>query len=395
MNDPGPDITADSINHTEPLFGGSCIVGFDGKRAVHNTTGLGGYSRYTIEALDLECPNVQKRVYAAGGPGLMDGKAVSPNTIIIGPESRKPASLWRVSGMGRQAAKDGCQVFHGLSNELPSDSWALPSVVTVHDVIWRRYPSDYKFIDRRIYDIKNGMSMRCADRIIAISECTARDIQEDFNVSADKIDIIYQGVDSRYRLSTDGEVASLRSKYKLPERYIAAVGTVQGRKNQLLAVKALRDLPKDVGIIIVGRRTDYARTIDEYARQYGLTNRITWLSGISFDELRAVYTGAFAASYPSRYEGFGLPVVEAIACGTPVIAATGSCLEEAGGPGAFYVNPDDDEQFAHYAKTLLDDSALREKMTATGAEYIKRFNTTQFAVKTMWSYARAIRNYEN
>ena len=372
-------------------------VGFDGKRAVRNGTGLGNYSRYAIDTLSRHYPALQLNVYASGGPGRLLLTPANANMHIVAPAGligRRLPGLWRLDGMARQAADDGAAVFHGLSNELPADSGALPSVVTVHDVIWRRYPRDYKFIDRKLYDAKYGSSMRRADRVIAISECTARDIQSDFGIPAEKIDIIHQGIDPQFGSVDVATVSAVRAKYHLPGRYIAAVGTVQGRKNQLLAVKALRALPLDLHLVIVGRRTDYATQIDDYARRHGLTDRIVWLQGVPFSDLAAIYAGAEVTSYPSRYEGFGLPIAESIACGTPVVAATGSCLEEAGGPGALYVDPDDDEAFAHNVRLITDDSALRARMIAAGQEYAKRFNTATFATETMRSYLRAIESYK-
>ena len=374
-------------------------VGFDGKRLVRNATGLGNYSRYVVDTLSRACPELQCRVYAAGSDaGLMAPMLERASSITLhGPATglgRRMPSLWRTRMLGRQAAADGVDVFHGLSNEIPVDvAGKVPSVVTVHDVIWRRYPADYKAIDRKLYDWKYGSSARRADRVIAISECTARDLVADFAIDPARIDVIYQGVDPQFRPAEAAAVSAVRKAYGLPERYIIGVGTVQGRKNQLLAAQALRALPADVKLVLVGRRTDYAKEIDSYAASHGLGDRIVWLQGVPFSHLPALYTGAAVAAYPSRYEGFGLPVVEALSCGTPVIAATGSCLEEAGGPGAVYVNPDDADQFAHAAAKLLDDAGLRRQLAQAGAAHIQKFNTGQFAEKTLRAYQSAIQHF--
>lgn len=373
------------------------VIGFDGKRALRNMTGLGNYSRYAITAIAANFPRTDNIVYAAGKPceRYMQSVGQCDNVRIVGPDTtfdRMLPSLWRTTYMARQAADADVDVFHGLSNELPLtiNKIGVPSVLTVHDVIWRRVPQDYKSLDRSIYDYKYGRSARIADRVIAISECTKRDLVNDFGIDPDKIDVIYQGYDPCFAPATSDAVAAVRARYGLPERYIVAVGTVQSRKNQLAAVRALRGLPADISLAIVGRRTDYARQIDGFVASNGLGNRVIWLPDVSYDDLPALYTGALASVYMSRYEGFGLPVLESIACGTPVLAATGSCLEEAGGKGALYVAPDDTDAAVDALRRLTDDQYLRTKLAEYGMRHIRNFTMTNFAKQTMTAYRMAI-----
>lgn len=374
-------------------------VALDAKRALRNSTGLGNYSRYTILQMALHFPSDTFVMYAAGGPNAMSEKLTElPNVELCGPQSemmRRLPTWWRTLEVGRQALADGCDLYHGLSNEIPINSSRvdLPTVVTIHDVIWRRCPSDYKAVDRAVYDYKYGTSARQADIVIAISERTRADLVQEFNIDPAKIRVIYQGVDAMFAPVGSEAVAAVRAKYGLPERYIACVGTVQGRKNQLLAVKGLRALPADVKLVIVGRRTDYAKELDSYIASKGLRDRVVWLEGIPFADLPAIYTGARAAAYVSRYEGFGLPVVEALRCGTPVIAATGSCLEEAGGRGAIYVGPDDVGAYAEAALRLVDDAYFRDKTASLGQRHLRTFSDSEFARKTMAAYQLAILNH--
>lgn len=371
-------------------------VAFDAKRALHNNTGLGNYSRYTIDTLSHSYAANRYIMFGAGSPG----ERVRPllereNVSLAGPDTsfdRLLPSLWRVTWMARQAAEAGADVFHGLSNELPLtiNRIGLPSVVTMHDVIWRRFPSDYTAVDRRIYDYKYGRSARIADRVIAISECTRRDLIEDFGVDENRIDVIYQGIDPIFRPASRDEVADLRHRLKLDGPYLACVGTVQGRKNQFEALQALRAIPADVRLVIAGRPTAYARELARYTVDNHLQDRVIWLDSLGFRDLPALYTGAEASLYLSRYEGFGLPVVESLACGTPVVAATGSCLEEAGGKGALYVSPDDAEECAHAVCRILDDSYLRTKLVELGMRHVRQFSPENFAKKTMTAYRMAI-----
>lgn len=374
----------------------SLKIALDGKRAARNLTGLGNYSRYFIDTMSGRFPANEYRLYAAGTPcDRLKPLLERVNVSLVPPRSRIDRSLpsvWRSSSIIHDAALDGCDIYHGLSNEIPvaAASLPIPSVVTIHDVIWRRYPSDYKRADRAIYDFKYGRSARIADRVIAISECTRRDLISDFGIDPSKIDVIYQGCDPSFAPASADERRRVAEKYSLPERYFIAVGTVQGRKNQLQAVRALRALDADISLVIVGRRTDYAAEIDRYISQHRLSGRVIWLENAPFADLPALYSGAMFSSYTSRYEGFGIPVIESIACHTPVIAATGSCLEEAGGPGAIYVGPDDDDAMADAARRLADSTFLRDKLVDKGLRHIRRFNPTEFANRTMASYNKAI-----
>ena len=201
--------------------------------------------------------------------------------------------------------------------------------MTIHDLIYRRVPQDYKPVDRAMYDFKYSRSARNATRVIAISEKTRDDLVEDYQIDPAKIDVIYQGCDPRFGLPVEyDEKQRVRAAYALPERYFISVGTVQSRKNQLLAVKALERL--DLPLVIVGnRKSDYAGEVARYISSHGLSDRVMWLDKVPFADLPALYAMAEFSSYTSRYEGFGIPVIESLSAETPVIAATGSWLEEA------------------------------------------------------------------
>ncbi len=374
-------------------------IAVDAKRALSNTTGLGNYSRLVIEALAEM--SIDNELLLMSAPGVRRERVARllnmPNVRLVEGEgfvARHLRALWRSRGMVSDLRRISPDVYHGLSNELPLNiaRSGIPSVVTMHDVIWRRFPSDYSAIDRRIYDLKYGRSARFATRIIAISECTARDLVSDFGVDPAKIDVVYQGCDESFAPASLEDIARVRQKYGIGKRpYAIAVGTVQGRKNQLLAVKGLRALPSEMGLVIVGRRTDYAHEIDAYIATHSeLAERVVWLEGVPFADLPALYSGAIFSSYTSFYEGFGIPLVESLSCRVPVIAATGSCLEEAGGPGAIYVDPNSDEAWADAARKLLDDAALRARMVELGCAHIEAFNKPNFAQGTMQSYRRAL-----
>lgn len=378
-------------------------IGFDAKRAVLNDTGLGNYSRRVIEELSQAEPSWQFVLYS---PRWRDGSRASSllergNVELALPDGavwRRLSSLWRVrGGLSRQLRGDGVNLFHGLSNELPLDihKFGVPSVVTIHDVIYRRCPDNYKAIDRNIYDYKYGRSAKNATRVIAISERTKADIVELYDVDSEKIDVIYQSCSPEFSKPVGEEArARVKRSYGLPDRYIAMVGTLEPRKNQLLAVEAMTKIDPEVHLVIAGRpRQDYGDRIVRRVAELGLEKRVHLIPGVPFVDLPALYAMAELTAYTSRYEGFGLPVVEALSAGTPVIAATGSCLEEAGGRGGVYVHPDDVDGFASEASRLLADATLRTTMVAEGRRHIAEITGDTAASAVLRTYEKAFRAF--
>lgn len=374
-------------------------IGFDAKRAVSNNTGLGNYSRLVIDVLTEYYPDNEYILYA---PKLKHNDRLEEllprNSIQLkGPASkigRALPSLWRVSnGMVHDFKSDGVDLFHGLSNELPLTSIEVPTVVTIHDLIFHYFPNCYSAIDCKIYDYKFHKACDYATRIIAVSECTKRDIVRDYGISPDKIDVVYQGCHRNFRHhSSEAEKASVRKRYRLPKGdFVLFVGSIEERKNALLAVKALRKLPGNMNLVLVGRETKYARLIHEYVDKHNLGARV-FFRRVDFWDLPALYQMARVFTYPSRYEGFGIPVLESLCSSTPVVAATGSCLEEAGGKSSLYVDPDDVDGLAEAIERAATDDELRARMIADGLEYSKRFSPATMADEIISVYNKALGN---
>lgn len=227
--------------------------------------------------------------------------------------------------------------------------------------------------------------MKEADHIIAISECTKRDILYYSNYPEDKISVIYQSAAKRFANNKEEENTTILQG--LGERYILQVGTIEERKNALESVAALEDLPKDIHLVLVGRQTAYTEQILRYARQHGLESRLHILCGVSNNDLPVLYHHASCFVYPSRYEGFGIPIIEAIQCGLPVVAATGSCLEEAGGPDNSYVSPDDPHALAEAVLTMLNRTD-RAEVIARSQAYVHRFENNSVAEEVMDVYKK-------
>jgi len=349
------------------------VVGFDAKRIVSNATGLGNYGRTLVNDLASD-PALQLRLYAPdGGREPLRQQVVSqPNVTFCYPsKSWLPfyRQYWRSHWVVASLVADHVDVYHGLSGELPIGirRSGIKSVVTIHDLIFLRHPKYYHWLDTKIYAWKFRRTIQEADRIIAISECTKRDIMEFGGVSADKIDVIYQSCNPVFAQPlSESALAKVRHQYGLSSRFILSVGTIERRKNLLLVIRALDHLPQDIHLVAVGRRTDYVKDFPQNPRAH-------LLSGVTDETLKALYQLAEAFVYPSRYEGFGIPIIEAIHSGLPVVACTGSCLEEAGGPDSLYVAPDDVEGMAHAVSLSLKGAEGREERIRRSREYVRRF----------------------
>lgn len=366
------------------IMNDSIKIGLDAKRIVRNGTGLGSYGR-TL-ANDLAAMEELNLLLYAPDKGRDDLRGQVPerrNLSYCYPKGLYTMpfckALWRTKGMVGQMVEDGVQVFHGLSGELPVGirKRGIKTVVTIHDLIFMRHPEYYNSIDVKVYTRKFHHALREADRIVAISECTKRDICELGGVDPSRVDVIYQSCAQRFSDSPDERgLWRVRQKYGLPDRYILNVGSIEQRKNVLLAVKALHRLPEDVSLVIVGRRTPYADEVVRYVNETGLCGRVLILHGVPDEDLPALYRMADTFVYPSRYEGFGIPIIEAIRLGLPVVACTDSCLEEAGGPDSLYVAPDDDEAMAHAISKVLFGAEGRQQRIERSMTYVQRFENT-------------------
>jgi glycosyltransferase involved in cell wall biosynthesis len=369
-------------------------IGFDGKRAVQNYTGLGNYSRYILEILSKYYPNNEYYIFA---PKQQKNKRLErlleehsclsmiwPHSIL----GKAFPSLWRSLGTHKLKISK-IDLYHGLSNELPMNirKSGIPTIVTIHDLIFLRYPDCYPFFDRKIYSYKFHKACVNSDHIIAVSECTKKDIIDYYNIPEDKISVIYQGCDESFtQPATDERKVGVQMKYHLPNRYILNVGRIEKRKNTLLIVKSMEKLPKDIHLVLVGQNTEYTKEIEKYIQAKGLQKRVTILNNVPFADLPAIYQQAELFVYPSIYEGFGIPIIEALNSRIPVIAAANSCLEEAGGPSSIYVDASDVEALTTSIIQILYSPNLRKQMIESGIDYAERFSEKLQAEKLIKLY---------
>ncbi|MBM3402134.1 MAG: glycosyltransferase family 4 protein [Bacteroidetes bacterium] len=369
-------------------------IGFDGKRITQNFTGLGNYSRYILKILAENHPENEYKVYTSQVPAASENLQQFHAIEFKHPKKQLSKSYWRSFGLVQALKHENIELYHGLSNEIPFGLGKrnIPSVVSIHDLIFYRYPQYYPWIDRKIYEYKIRYAADHADKIIAVSQNTKSDLMNFFGVDEARIEVIYQNCDSSFRIKiTDSEKKRLSTLYNLPENYLLNVGTIETRKNSLLAVKAIRDLDPDIHLVIIGKDTPYAEKVRDYAKKNDLNKRIHFLKNVSFKDLPGIYQMAKIFLYPSEYEGFGIPILEALSSGLPVIAARGSCLEEAGGVGSIYIDPKNSGELGKEIENLLNDPEQKQNMISAGYEHLEKFSDKKIADQLIQLYQNLIK----
>lgn len=375
--------------------------GFDGKRATMNFRGLGNYSRGIIEGLleysandiflytpSIDNINAKEWLEKNQQPRLHVRK---PNTLV----ERKLHSLWRSITISGDLLKDKLDLYHGLSHEIPfnSRSLSIPKVVTIHDLIFMRYPEFFPAIDRITYKAKFKYSCENADLVLAICEQTKQDLIQMLGVKEEKILVHYQSCDPLfYSRSEDGKIDELKVKYHLHRPFILTVGAFEERKNQLSMIKAFASLShsKDYDLVLIGNGKDYLQKCRALVKELNLTDRVHFFSHISFAELPLFYQAAKLFCFPSFFEGFGLPIVEALFSGTPVVTSTGSCFPESGGPYSLYADPYSVREIGEKIDKVLGDELLQKTMSSEGLKFVQKFHRKQSTLSLLECYKRLL-----
>ena len=368
-------------------------IGFDAKRLYNNFTGLGNHSRTTIDILTEFYPENEYLLYT---PKIKHNSVTDPYTDkdhcrTILPDGVIKGGMWRTFCLAGAVRKDSVDFFHGLSNELPA-GLDIPSVVTIHDVAFKTFPDMYHATDRLTYNIKWRYACRKADRIIAISECTKQDIIRFYDVDPEKIDVVYQPVNSLFYTDHKGACPESLTSHVNGMPYILYVGSINSRKNLLGAIKALELLPGDlqIPIVVIGDGREYKQKVLNYITEHSLQDMVIFSpEKVNLEGLRYLYRNAQMLIYPSFYEGFGLPVVEALLSGCPVVTSNVSSLPEAAGPQSLLVDPDDIQDISEKMSRILTDSTLRSEIISHGYEFAQQqFSPDVLAAKLMSIYKK-------
>lgn len=377
-------------------------IGFDAKRAFHNSTGLGHYSRSLLQSLAEFYPQHQyylfnpkpSRTFSLTGPGLHE---IRPSGFF----SQTFPGAWRSSWVKKDLRKLRIDLYHGLSHEIPVGirKTGIRSVVTIHDLIHERYPEQYHPVDVRIYRAKFRYACAQADHIIAISEQTRNDIIRFYGSPENKISVCYQSCNPRFtRQVGEAEKQNIKSAYGLPDSYFLYVGSLIERKNLMNVVKALHILKDDLKIplVVIGDGGKYKRKVKQFLRDHNEGGEVIFLSEREESKHRpgyqtaadfpAIYQSAIALVYPSFFEGFGIPVLEALWSRLPVITSNLSCLPEAGGEGAYYVNPASPEEIAAGMKKIWTDKNFAASLAEKGWAHAQGFTPQMHAASVMNVY---------
>lgn len=346
-------------------------IAFDAKRIFNNSTGLGNYGRSLLQNLHRYYPRHEYSLLTPKINRDLDIEFFEEQFNVIEPNILFK-SFWRSFLMSDDVKKMNVDVFHGLSNEIPRGLKNVKKIVTIHDLIFKKIPDTYPLWDRMIYDQKSKFACQQSDVIVAISEHTKQDIIRYYGVNESKIKVIYQSVNPIYYEESQIDAQRVRNKFNLPESYMFAVGTLEERKNQLGIMKALSAMRVEdrMPLVILGKGKTYRQKLFNYIAEKQLGKWIFFLDEyISLEELKCIYEGASVMIYPSFYEGFGLPVVEALLSKTPVITSNISSMPEAAGQKSILVNPNDTEEIKNAILQVLGNDSLQNQMITEGYQY--------------------------
>lgn len=360
-------------------------LAYDAKRLFCNRTGLGNYSRSLVSNLIKTYPQLSPQLYT---PKIsLEQEHIASFLQLpyqVHKSTHKIKAWWRSFGILSDLQTANVAIYHGLSNELPwqLSSTGIKTVLTVHDLIFKHYPHFFPWIDRQFYTWKMHYSCQQADLILAISENTKKDLLHYYELPPEKIKVLYQACEASYYDVPPLDFGPLQQQYNLPNDFFLFVGTLEPRKNLALLLRAHALLPKEhqLPIVVVGR--------GQLPPEDTSCIPLYWLDNLpSTTDLQCLYQTAKILVYPSLYEGFGLPIVEALLCQTPVIAAQTSSLSEAGGPHSLYVSPYDALACATAISKILTNPELAATMRQKGLEYAhSQFAPTQLSQQLMVHY---------
>lgn len=360
-------------------------IGFDAKRIFHNDTGLGNYGRTLVAAMQRLYPEHDYHLFT---PSISTHDYAAPFTdsskYTIHTSGAWPSSLWRSYRTPAIAKQLELDLYHGLSHELPLVRMprSTASIVTFHDLIYEIYPHLFAPADLKMYRYKYRKSAALADHIVSISDSTSQDLQRIYGVSPTKISTVYQSYNPVLGQQDDDRLPATRD-------YYLYVGSIIPRKGLLQIVQAYEMIPPAgrLPLRVVGQGGDYLEQVKGYIRKQALESYFTFMGSVANDALADLYYHARGLILPSIYEGFGIPVIEALSQGTPVITSEVSSLPEAAGPGGLLIDPRNPAMIAHAMQQLTRDDDLCKQIGQLGRTYVETtFDLDQVTHQMMQLY---------
>jgi len=362
--------------------------GIDARLNAYRQGGISQYTAHLIRALaDLDQENAY--VIAHSRKDRRDW-AIGPNQHRV--NCWTPAHhRWERWALSIELAPLGLDLLHS-PDFIPPMGWRFKLVITIHDLAFLMYPQILTAESHRYYTHQIQAAVRRADHILVVSEATRTDVIDRLGVSDDRISVTLEAADQRFKPSTADEVARVRSAHKLPQEYILFVGTLEPRKNIDGLLRAMSAIKAGPALVIAGRRGWLYEDIFKLVDELKLSERTIWLENVADKDLPALYTGASVFCLPSHYEGFGLPALEAMACGTPVVVSGRGSLPEVSGDAGILVNPDDPDSIAEGIRRALEDSELAADLRKRGIERAKSFTWNRMAEQTLAVYRQLVGN---
>ncbi len=281
--------------------------------------------------------------------------------------------LWEQIVWPWDARKHELDLLHSMAFVTPL--WqSRPTMLTVYDLSFLHFPERFPRLQRRYLQSQTKRSCRAAKRVVTISESGRHDVHNYYGVPLERIDVVYPGVDERFHPCSAEQIAQFRERQQLPEQFLLHVGTLQPRKNIPILVEAMAQLKRpDLPLVLVGGKGWHYSEIFERIARLGLNKQVRLTGYVADEELPYWYSAATALVFPSVYEGFGLPVLQAMACGAPVVASNSSSIPEAAGDAALLFAPHDIEQLVSHLQAVLDDQQQAETMRRRGLAHAHQF----------------------
>jgi glycosyltransferase involved in cell wall biosynthesis len=359
--------------------------------AVHTKAGLSRYAANLARALLRQAPGRFAFFYNRSG----DSRVPSWLNRQIAHSVRVGYKPWRMAvwlgqlvRIGFDRLVPGCELFHATEHLLlPLQN--CPTVLTVHDLIFHLFPEHHKRLNRWYLNAAVPLYCRRADAIICVSEHSKADLVRLWGIDATKVHVVYEAADSHFQPVAPERVAEVRERYGLPERYLLTVGTIEPRKNlsRLLdALDILRRQGEDVRLVIVGQTGWLYHDFLAKMEQFQHRDVVVRPGFVPDADLPAFYGGAAVTVIASLYEGFGLPIIESMACGTPVVSSRVASLPELGGDAARYFDPEDAEEMAAVIGEVWRDSGLCHRLSEQGLVQAARFSWARAATQTLEVY---------
>ena len=287
-------------------------------------------------------------------------------------------------------ARGQFDLIHSMAFVLPVIK-VCPGIVTVYDLSFERYPARFPLFQRLYLSTQTRRSCQVASRVVAISNSTKEDVSVIYGVDSEKIDIVRPGVSRQFHRLSPRKIEAFKQKKALPQQFMLHVGTIQPRKNLPLLVEAMADLNREgVHLVFVGGKGWDSQEVYDRVGELGLEQRIRFTGYVADSELPLWYNAASALVFPSEYEGFGLPVLEAMSCGTPVIAAENSAIPEAAGQAALLFKEGDLPALLDHMENVLDDPDLAATMQQRGLEQAAGFTWQKAGQEMTAVYERAL-----